>query len=193
MMIGYARNATWEGAIEPQLEALERAGCRTIYEDRGTKAAAVRAGLTQALEKAARGDTLVVVSLDRLARSTTHLIALFGDLEKRGLHLRAISDQIDTSSAGGVEVFRFMRALSRVETTLRKEAAHSQLIAKRARGRMGRPKKLSQADRDEAVRLYQAKQISPLEICRKFGISRRTLWVYLKDDHQILSKDSSSG
>jgi DNA invertase Pin-like site-specific DNA recombinase len=69
MDIGYARVSTEEQNLDLQLQALEAAGCKTIYEDQGVSGAAVeRPGPTQELAAARSGDVLVVWKLDRLGR-----------------------------------------------------------------------------------------------------------------------------
>ena len=69
MLIGYARVSTDDQNLNLQKDALTRAGCERILEDRQSGAKADRAGLRDALDYARDGDTLTVWRLDRLSRS----------------------------------------------------------------------------------------------------------------------------
>lgn len=58
--------------------------------------------LTKLLKDLTAGDVLVVVRLDRLARSVSHLLQVIEDLEGRGAHFRSLRDPIDTSTPQGM-------------------------------------------------------------------------------------------
>lgn len=67
-----------------QLDALEKVGVDRIHTDHSSGAATARPQLDDMLRNARRGDTVVVWRLDRLGRSTKHLLELTADLEARG-------------------------------------------------------------------------------------------------------------
>jgi DNA invertase Pin-like site-specific DNA recombinase len=71
MLIGYARVSTRDQNLDLQIEALTKAECQKIFDDKISGSRAERPGLTQALEMLREGDTLVVWKLDRLGRSVT--------------------------------------------------------------------------------------------------------------------------
>ena len=64
MLIGYARVSTEDQNLDLQRDALTRAGCERIFEDRRSGAKADRPGLTDALDYARSGDRLVEARLD---------------------------------------------------------------------------------------------------------------------------------
>ncbi len=182
MLIGYARVSTDDQNLDLQRDALRAAGCEKIHEDRISGAKAARPGLAKALEMARVGDVLAVWRLDRLGRSLHDLIVLARALEKVGIGLMSLRENIDTSSSGGKLIFHMFGALAEFERNLIRERTQAGLSAARARGRKGgRPKTLDPAKRQLAVQLYDAKQHTIAEICRMMGISKPTLYNYLSE------------
>ncbi len=88
MLIGYARVSTHDQNLELQIEALQKAGCKKIFEDKASGSRAERPGLAKAQESFRKGDTLVVWKLDRLGRSVKNLVDLVGELQKQGVQFR---------------------------------------------------------------------------------------------------------
>ncbi len=190
MLIGYARVSTDDQKLDLQLDALKKAGCDRIFDDRISGVKAERSGLTKALDLCRSGDTLVVWRLDRLGRSIKNLINLAETLKERGVGLMSISEAIDTSSSGGQLVFHLFGALAEFERNLIRERVNAGLSAARARGRVGgRPKLLDANKQQLAVDLYAARKHSIKEICELLGISKTTLYAYL-DGH--LDKQNKS-
>jgi DNA invertase Pin-like site-specific DNA recombinase len=134
-LIGYARVSTQDQKPELQLDALRGAGCVRVFEDRGVSGAkAERPGLAQALAHVREGDTLVIWKLDRLGRSLVHLIETVNDLERRGVGLRSLTEQIDTTTSGGRLIFHVFGALGQFERDLIRERTHTGLATPRPRG-----------------------------------------------------------
>jgi DNA invertase Pin-like site-specific DNA recombinase len=72
MLIGYARTFTEDQGFEAQVAALEAEGCEKLFRER-VSSASERDQLEAALDWTREGDTLVVTTMDRLARSAQHL------------------------------------------------------------------------------------------------------------------------
>jgi hypothetical protein len=83
-LIGYARVSTEEQGTDPQLDELRAAGCDAVCEEHASGADRTRPVLARLLRKIRPGETLVVVRLDRLARSVSHLLAVIEQLEANG-------------------------------------------------------------------------------------------------------------
>lgn len=100
MRIGYARVSTRDQNLDMQVAALRKAGCNLIYMEKvsGIKQ---RPELERCLNALRPDDTLVVFKLDRIGRSQKNLVDIIDDLNKRGIGLVSIKDNIDASTSGG--------------------------------------------------------------------------------------------
>jgi hypothetical protein len=111
--------------------------------------------LTRLLRHIAIGETLVVVRLDRLARSVSHLLAVIEQLEASGAHFRSLRDPIDTATPQGMFSLQVLGAVAQLERALIAERTKAGLLAARKRGRVGGNPGLRAAD-PEAIRKVQA-------------------------------------
>jgi len=103
MRIGYARVSTRDQILEMQLDALNKAGCKRIFNDKLSGAQVERPGLSEALSRLREADTLVVWKLDRLGRSVKGLVDLVNEPEVQKVHFQSINDGVDAQDASGVE------------------------------------------------------------------------------------------
>ena len=154
MLIGYARISTIDQNLDLQLDALNRAGCKRIFQDEGISGAkAKRPGLEETLKALKRGDHLVVWKLDRLGRSLRHLIDLITSFEEKGIGFTSISDGIDTTTPIGKLFFHLSGAFAEYETNINSERTKAGMAAAKARGvKMGRPRKLTAAQQQEVTK-----------------------------------------
>jgi DNA invertase Pin-like site-specific DNA recombinase len=117
-MLGYATASTVEQNLEDQLAALNAEGVdpRRVFTDRLSESAdRARAGLYAMLSYARSGDTVIVVALDRLGRSTTEVTRTIADLTDRGLRLRALREGLDTGTSTGRVVAAVLRSLAQLD------------------------------------------------------------------------------
>ena len=181
MRIGYARVSTHEQNLNLQKDALKKAGCEKIVVDVASGKKTQRSGLDRACELLRKRDVLVVWRLDRLGRSLKHLIEFMTELEEAGIGFQSLQEHIDTTSPGGKLVFHIFGALAEFERNLIQERTKAGLEAARARGRTGgRPKSLNAQQRALALDLYAQRKHTVEEICRTLGISKPTLYAYVR-------------
>lgn len=140
-LIGYARVSTEDQDTAGQRLALEQQGCALIFEDRASGGSRDRPNLSRALARVGEGDTLIVVRIDRLARSLVHLLEIVEQLRAKGAYFRSINDPIDTSSAQGMLMTQMLGAFAEFERALIRERTRAGLAAAMARGaKPGNPK-----------------------------------------------------
>ncbi|MFI5510706.1 recombinase family protein [Mycobacterium sp. NPDC051804] len=114
-MLGYAAASAAGQNLEGQLAALSAEGVdpRRVFTDKLSESAdRARAGLHAMLSYARSGDTVIVVALDRLGRSTTEVTRTIADLTDRGLRLRALREGLDTGTSTGRVVAAILRTLA---------------------------------------------------------------------------------
>ena len=129
------------------------------------------------LDIAREGDVIAVWRLDRLRRSLKDLIETVQALEQRGIELKSLKENIDTTTPTGKLMFHMMAALAEFERDVIRERTLAGLDAARARGRTGGRRKASETLRpeqlDRAKQLYSARQNSIAEIMALTGFKSR--------------------
>lgn len=180
MIFGYARVSTKEQNLDRQLDQLAKRGVDKIFSDKISGVKESRPALDKMLGQLRRGDTVVVCSYDRLARSSKQLFSLAERFEENGVSLVSIKEGTDTSTPQGRFFFAMCAAMAQFERELIKERQAEGIAAAKARGRQfGRP--ATDPDKmDTAVRLYKDGGISVKEICERTGVSRAPLYRELK-------------
>ncbi|SMX39406.1 recombinase family protein [Octadecabacter ascidiaceicola] len=143
--VGYVRVSDKDQSENLQIDALRAVGCDVIYGDHGVSGAITkRRGLDDVLNCLKDGDTLVVWKLDRLGRSTIHLLQLLSDLRDRGVDFQAITQGIDTTTAVGRMLYGQLAVFAEYERSLISERTKAGMAAAKARGvHVGRPRKNS--------------------------------------------------
>jgi DNA invertase Pin-like site-specific DNA recombinase len=136
-LIGYARVSTDEQTTDPQIDALSAAGCAVILREHASGGDRARPELKRAVERCKKGDVLVVVRIDRLARSLAHLLEIIEALDTRGAGFKSLGDPIDTTSPQGRFTLQILGAVAEFERALIRERTKAGLKAARERGRVG--------------------------------------------------------
>jgi len=184
MKIGYTRVSTPDQSFDLQMDALEKVGCEKIYREIVSGAKNQRPVLSELLNNIRSGDVLVIWKLDRLGRSLKELVELANELLQRNVGLQSINDPIDTTTPQGRLSFNLFASLAEFERDLIRERTQAGLSAARARGRKGgRPKGLNQEGEHAAyaaASLYQEGKLSVQQIADRLGISKSTLYSYLR-------------
>lgn len=189
MLVGYARVSTRDQKPSLQLDALREAGCERIFEETASGAKRERLELQAALDFMRSGDTLVIWKLDRLARSTHQLLETVERLLRRGIGLKTLTQDIDTTTAGGRLIFTVFGAIAEFEREIIRERTCAGLDAARARGRKGgRPRVLSEKDLKEARALLTDPDITVEDVARRLGVGSSTLYRYLPAARQSVQE-----
>jgi len=179
MLIGYARVSTQDQNLELQIEALTKAGCKKIFEDKVSGSRAERPGLAKARDVLREGDTLVVWKLDRLGRSVKHLVNLVVELEQQGVQFKSLTDVIDTGTPSGRFFFHVMASLAQMERELTIERTRAGLAVARQLGRKGGRKRQMTESKIRSAKKLLATGVPPRDVASNLGVSVPTLYRWI--------------
>ncbi|NLK24921.1 MAG: recombinase family protein [Clostridiales bacterium] len=182
MKFGYARVSTKDQNLDLQVDELLKNGVRkeNIFKEKITGTKKERPELQELLKRLREGDTVVVWKLDRIGRSTKHLVDLMNYFKEHNINFISLKDNIDTSTAMGKFIFTVFAGLAEFERDMTSERTKAGLESARARGRTGgRPPKNPKAI-ERALQLYDSKDWAISEIEKMTNVSKPTLYRYLK-------------
>ena len=180
-LVGYARVSTQEQNLNRQLDQLTASECEKIFQEKITGTKKDRPELDKLLEQIRPSDTIIVSDLTRLSRSTKDLFQIVELIQSKGSNIKSLKESwLDTTSPQGKLMFTFMAGISQFERDLISQRTKEGLESARARGRIGgRPSK-SNKDIEKAIKLYNTKEYSVKEIENMTGISKPTLYRYMR-------------
>ncbi|ACB28365.1 recombinase family protein [Methylobacterium radiotolerans] len=180
MLVGYARVSTQDQNLDLQRDALTKAGCERLFEEKKSgKAGTKRPAFDEALAFLRPEDVLVVWKLDRLGRSLVEMMRTIDGLRVKEIHFRSLTEQFDSATAHGRFALQMHGAMAEYFLDLNRERTMEGLKAALARGRKdGRPKKLKEADLEAARAMLAAGTISVAEIAKRLGVNRDTFYSY---------------
>jgi len=176
MIVGYARVSTDGQTLDAQQSALKAAGADRIFAEKVSGAVTDRRQLAKAIASLNAGDVLLVTRLDRLARSTRHLLNVLATISEKGAGFRSLADaMIDTTSAHGKLIIAVLAALAEFERSMILARTDEGRRRAQARGvRFGRKPKLSAFQISEAV-ARRANGEPLTDIGRSYGVSHSTI------------------
>lgn len=177
MYIGYARVSTGGQKLDIQLDALTKAGCKKVFQEKVSGTNRQRPELVKMLDQLRDGDTVVVTRLDRLARSTRDLLEIADTIAKTQAGLKSLSEPwADTTSPYGRMVLTVLAGVGDFERDLIKARTSAGRSAAKVRGvRFGRPSRLTREQAALAKHLLEAGK-SAKEVAAIFGVHKATIY-----------------
>jgi DNA invertase Pin-like site-specific DNA recombinase len=178
--IGYARVSSRDQNLDSQIDMLQAAGCERIFQEKVSGVREHRPEWDKLLEYVRSGDCIVVAELSRMTRSLMHLLKLTQELETKQVSIASLREHIDTSTATGRAFISIIGAINQMERELKAERAASGRAAAKARGRSGGRPSIPVDIMTNASLIYKNSDKTAAEICKMFGIGRRTLFDFMK-------------
>ena len=167
------------------MDELEAYGVDKLFVDKISGKLASRPQWDACLEYLRPGDTLVITRLSRAMRPLKDMLVVAAELSERGIQLKVLKQDIDTTTPTGRLVFHVLAAIDEFQRELIVENTYEGLAAARARARGrvgGRKPSLSPDQRILARQLYDAKEHTVQQIADMFGVSRHTIYRALEQD-----------
>lgn len=193
--IGYMRISTLKDkqSFERQQAQLDKVGCDLIYKDRVSGAKRERPELDKMLEELQEGDTVYIVAIDRLSRSTKDLLDIVETIKTKGAFLKSLNDSwLDTSKGNPMSDFLLtvMGALAQMEREMIKQRIQEGVAVAKAKGtKLGRPK-ANPNKVAHALELYATGDYTTKQIIDITGISKATLFRKVKEAEELAKKNS---
>jgi DNA invertase Pin-like site-specific DNA recombinase len=175
-IIGYARVSTNGQNLAGQIAELVAAGCTKVYREKASGAKTDRVELAKLLGRLDAGDVLIVTRLDRLARSTRHLLNVLDGVAKHGAGFRSLKDTwADTTTPHGRLMLTVLGGLAEFERELiRARTGEGRKRAQDRGVRFGRPPKLTPHQRQEALARLAAGE-TQADVARTYAVDPTTI------------------
>jgi DNA invertase Pin-like site-specific DNA recombinase len=181
-IIGYARTSTveQEAGLAAQIAELDAQDCVRVFSEQVSSVDASRPQLKAALDYLREGDTFIVTRPDRLARGTLDLLNIVDTLTKRGVVVRVMSMDLNTGTATGRLVLTVLAGIAEFERSLMLERQRAGIAKAQSEGKYKGRAPTARAKADE-VKALKAEGVGGVEIARRLGIGRASVYRILED------------
>lgn len=169
MIVGYARVSTSGQSLEVQLEQLQQNEVEKVFQEKASGVDSGRPQLAALLNFVRDGDQVVICKLDRIARSTRHLLEIVDTLEKKGVRFRVINMQLDTSTPTGRLLLTMLAGIASFEREMMLER-QAEGIAKAKHAGKYRGRKATARSKSSEVLDLVAQGVKKQDIARRLGI-----------------------
>jgi DNA invertase Pin-like site-specific DNA recombinase len=179
-IIGYARVSTEGQELTVQLEQLQAAGVEKVYKEKASGAKEDRPQLAAMIDYVREGDTVVACKLDRIARSTKHLLETVDTLESKGVAFKILNINLDTSTPTGKLMLSMLAAIGQFEREMMLERQREGIrLAKEAGAYKGR----KPTAREKAARVMEliGQGMTKEKVAEETGIGIASVYRIAKD------------
>lgn len=152
-IIGYARVSTKDQNLDAQLRLLTEAGASKIFQEKVSGVKEDRPELAAMLEYIREGDVVIITKLDRIARSTKHLLSIADSLEKKGVEFRVLNINLDTATPTGKLMLTMLGAIATFEREMMLERQLEGIKEAKAKGKFKGRKPTARAKSEQVKEL----------------------------------------
>ena len=178
--IGYIRVSTIDQKGDRQLEGVQ---LDRRFEDKASGKDSKRPQLEALLEFAREGDTVIVHSMDRLARNLDDLRRIVKELTGQGVRVEFIKESLTFTgddSPMATLLLSVMGAFAEFERSLIRERQREGIALAKAKGAYKGRKPALTAEDIALLKSKVSEGIPKARLAVGFGISRETVYQYLK-------------
>lgn len=178
-IIGYARVSTVGQSLDAQLSQLEKAGAEKIFQEKISGVKKNRPELQAMLDYIREGDTVIVSKLDRIARSTKHLLDIVDCLQKKKVTFSVLNINLDTSTPTGKLMLTMLGAIATFEREMMLERQAEGIEKAKQEGKYKGRKATARAKATEVRNLVKA-GMAKQKIADELGIGVASVYRILK-------------
>jgi len=155
-IIGYARVSTTDQSLDVQIEQLKAIKVDKIFSEKASGIKEDRPVLNEMMNYVRQGDTLVVCKLDRIARSTKHLLGIVDSLEKKGVAFKVLNINLDTGTPTGKLMLTMLGAIASFEREMMLERQTAGIARAKSLGKYTGRKATARAKADQVKELLSS-------------------------------------
>jgi len=183
-IIGYARVSTTDQSLDTQVKQLKEAGAEKLYQEKSSGVKRDRPRLNDLLDFVREGDTVVVSKLDRIARSTKHLLEIVDILQSRGVTFKVLNIDLDTSSPTGKLMLTMLGAIATFEREMMLERQAEGIAKAKSEGRYKGRKPTAEAKSKEVLELAEH-GLTRQAIADQLGLGVASVYRILKESRKF--------
>jgi len=182
-VIGYARVSTTGQSLDVQVEQLEQHGIERLYQEKASGADIKRPELSALLDYVREGDTVVATKIDRIARSTRHLLEIVEMLERKKVAFKVLNINLDTTTPTGKLMLTMLGAIASFERELMLERQRDGIQKAKQAGMYKGRAPTARRRQVEIVDLSR-QGLTKLAIANRLGIGVASVYRILKSAKQ---------
>ena len=173
MKVGYRRVSTLEQSLDRQ----DLGECDRVFEEKESAGSTNRPALQDMLSFVRDGDTVVVHSIDRLARNLMDLQSIIQELNDKGVTIRFLSESLSFSADGGCAFqtlqLQMLGAFAQFERTMIRKRQAEGIAKAKAKGVYAQRKRTINPDK---VKQLFEDGMSKAAIAKHLNISRMSVY-----------------
>jgi DNA invertase Pin-like site-specific DNA recombinase len=180
MIVGYARVSTTGQHLENQIEQLEQSQCEKIFKEKVSGVKKERPELEAMLDYVREGDSVVCCKLDRIARSTRHLLEIVERLEEKGVAFKVLNINLDTGTPTGKLMLTMLAGIAQFEREMMLERQAEGIARAKREGRFnGRPSVIK--DKIEQIQQMVQEGTPKTQIAKELNIGVASVYRALRN------------
>jgi DNA invertase Pin-like site-specific DNA recombinase len=177
MKVAYLRVSTTDQNLDRQKMLIADLGVEQIFEEKLSGKNTNRPALKAMLDFVRSGDTLVIESISRLARSTRDLLNIVETLQKKNVSLVSLKENFDTSTPNGKFMLTIFGALAELERETTLQRQREGIDAAKLQGKhLGRPGLKKPDNWDSVMRKWRAKEIKTVDAIKETGMAKASFY-----------------
>ncbi|WP_039037653.1 recombinase family protein [Pseudoalteromonas sp. ECSMB14103] len=183
LLFGYARVSSTDQDLTTQLSKLNEHGVDRIYSEKISAKNTNRPELERMIDQLRTGDKVVITKIDRIARNMRDFQNLVHDFNERGVTLKILDQNIDTSSDRDKLFMNMLSMFAEFERTMILERQRDGIELAKSKGVYKGRKPVSNDKKAQVLELA-ASGTKKSDIVRETGLGKTTVFKIIKENSQ---------
>ncbi len=185
MRVAYIRVSTTEQNTARQEQTMKAQNIEKTFIEKISGKDTNRPQLKAMLDYVREGDTVIVDSYSRLARSTADLLNIVGELDRKGVHFVSLKENVDTSSPSGRLMMTIFAGLAQFERETILERQKEGIAIAKAEGKYRGRKPIGKPSNwDDVIKLWKNGEITAVLAQKKLKMTPATFYRKVKENRE---------